>query len=176
MTVRSKRVAHYRFARRIVNQFGLLTVLLVVVTGAPLEAQTRDATLAAPSVEQAVHDAVNEARRAEGLPPLNADEDLARIARDHSCAMARQGFFDHQSPGGETMGDRIRKAGKRYASVAENIARIESRDPAARAVAGWLKSPGHRKNMMAPAFTHTGVGACRAGRTVYFTQLFLRPR
>ena len=176
MVIRSKRVAHYRFARRIVNRFSLLTVMLFVVIVAPVAAQTREATPAGPPVERAVHDAVDEARRAEGLQPLNEDSDLARIARDHSCAMARQGFFDHQSPGGETMGDRIRKAGKRYASVAENIARIEARDPAARAVAGWLKSPGHRKNIMTPGFTHTGVGACRAGRVVYFTQLFLRPR
>jgi uncharacterized protein YkwD len=32
------------------------------------------------------------------------------------------------------------------------------------------------ENMLSPRFTTTGAGACRKGRAVYFTQLFLRPR
>ncbi|HYE89926.1 MAG TPA: CAP domain-containing protein [Terriglobales bacterium] len=127
-------------------------------------------------LERAVLDEVNAARRAEGRGPLAADPRLTDTARAYSCAMAREGFFDHTAPDGQTMGDRVRKAGLRYSVVGENIAKIESRDPAARAVAGWLKSPGHRENIMEPRFTHTGVGACRAGRAVYFTQIFARPR
>ena len=151
-------------------------MVLLAVTAVAGAAQSPDAAPAGESVERAVLDAVNDTRRSGGLEPLQSDEALARIARDHSCAMARRGFFDHKSPDGETMGDRIRKAGTRYASVAENIARIDGPEPAGRAVAGWLKSPGHRKNIMTPGFTQSGVGACRAGRAVYFTQLFLRPR
>jgi uncharacterized protein YkwD len=64
----------------------------------------------------------------------------------------------------------------RYLAAGENLARIESRDPVGRAVSGWLKSPGHRENMLSARFTTTGVGACRKGRAIYFTQLFLRPR
>jgi uncharacterized protein YkwD len=169
-------VAHYRFARLIVNHCALLTVALLAITAGAVAAQPRDAAPAGAALERAVLEAVNEARRSEGLEALRSDEALARIARDHSCAMARQGFFDHTSPDGDTMGDRIRKAGKRYASVAENIAQIEGRHPVRRAVAGWLESPGHRTNIMTPAFTHSGVGACRTARAVYVTQLFLRPR
>jgi uncharacterized protein YkwD len=127
-------------------------------------------------VEGDVVTRVNDARRREGLAALMVDPELVTIARRYSCDMAKRGFFDHTSPDGETMGDRMRKAGKRYRSVGENIARIESRDPAERAVAGWLKSPGHRENMLGREFTHTGVGACRAGRAVYLTQVFLTPR
>jgi uncharacterized protein YkwD len=75
------------------------------------------------------------------------------------------------------MGERLRAAGHAFRSAGENIARIETRgDPAARAVAGWMKSPGHRENILSPRFTSTGVGACRSGRAVYFTQVFIRPR
>jgi uncharacterized protein YkwD len=174
--VRSKRVAHYRFARFIVNRVRLPAAVLLLVSAGLGAALAREATPAGASVEQSVLIAVNQARRGEGLAALEPDSELAALARDHSCAMARDGFFDHKAPDGETMGDRIRKAGRRYASVAENIARIESPDPAARAVAGWLESPGHRRNILTPGFTHSGVGACRSGRAVYFTQLFLRPR
>lgn len=66
------------------------------------------------------------------------------------------------------------KAGKRFVMIGENIARIDGRDPAARAGAGWLKSPSHRENTMSRGFTRTGVGACRSGRAVYVTQVFLR--
>jgi uncharacterized protein YkwD len=125
-------------------------------------------------MERAVVDANNDARRRAGLAPLAVDQDLTRIARDHSCAMARVGFLQHTTPKGETLRDRMLKASKHYAAIGENIARIESRDPATRVVAGWQKSPPHRANIMTADFTHTGVGACRAGRAVYFTQVFLR--
>ncbi len=38
-----------------------------------------------------------------------------------------------------------------------------------------MQSPGHRKNILHPDFTQTGVGVCRDGSTYYFTQVFLRP-
>jgi uncharacterized protein YkwD len=111
------------------------------------------------------------------LPPLTPDRSLTEIARSYSCAMAERGFFDHTAPDGTTMGDRLRAAGQRYRSAGENIARIETRgDPADRAVSGWLKSAGHRGNILSTHFTTTGVGACRAGRAIYVTQVFVRPR
>lgn len=169
-----KRVVHYRFARCLVNVPHL--PLVALLSSAPLVATAaREPASTEAALERTVVDRVNAARGREGLEPLAHDEELATIARRYSCEMARRGFFDHISPDGETMGDRLRKARTRYASVGENIARIESRDPAERAVAGWLKSPGHRENMLGPRFTRTGVGACRAGRAIYFTQLFLRP-
>ncbi len=39
---------------------------------------------------------------------------------------------------------------------------------------GWMKSPGHRVNVLRPDFTDTGVGVCRDGTTYYFTEVFLR--
>ena len=105
-----------------------------------------------------------------------ADGRLTTLARDHSCDMARRGFFDHASPEGRTLGDRVRTAGIRFRAIGENIARIESADPVKAAVSRWMKSPPHRDNIFTREFTHTGVGACRGGRAVYFTQVFLRAR
>jgi uncharacterized protein YkwD len=154
----------------------MLTLAVLMVLVAPLVAAEAPSG-AAPEIvamERAVVDAVNEGRRREGLAPLIVDHELTRIARDHSCAMARGGFLAHTTPQGESLRDRVIKAGKRYVTIGENIARIDGRDPAARAVAGWLKSPSHRENIMSPGFTRVGVGACRSGRAVYFTQVFLR--
>ena len=151
------------------------SVLILAIACAPFVAAAEPA--GAARIERAVLDQVNAARRERGLPPLTADPTLAEIARTYSCAMAEREFFDHTAPDGSTMGDRLRAADVRYRAAGENIARIETRgDPAERAVAGWLKSPGHRENMLSKGFTTTGVGVCRAGRAVYFTQLFVRPR
>jgi uncharacterized protein YkwD len=128
-------------------------------------------------LERGVLNAVNEVRRAHRLPPLAEDSVLADVARRHSCSMAERGFFEHDDPGGIGMAQRLAEARKPYLAAAEHIARIEtSGDPVARAVDGWMKSPGHRENILSSRFTTTGVGVCRAGRAVYFTQLFLRPR
>ena len=46
---------------------------------------------------------------------------------------------------------------------------------AERAVAGWMGSPGHRKNMLSPSFNETGVGMARADDgSTYITQDFIR--
>ena len=149
----------------------VLVLLVVLASGGVVPSPP------AADVERAVIDAVNAVRRERGLPAaLTPDPTLADIARRHSCDMAERGFFAHTAPDGVSMGERLKQAGVRYLAAAENLARIEARDPAARAVAGWLKSPGHRENMLSPRFTVAGVGACRKGRAVYITQLFIRAR
>ena len=152
---------------------GVLAVALLSIL-----TSTTGATTGPPAadVERALIEAVNAARRERGLPALTPDPTLSEIARRHSCDMAERGFFEHTAPDSASMAERLKQGGKRYLAAAENLARIEGRDPVARTVSGWLKSPGHRENMLSPRFTATGVGACRKGRAVYLTQLFLRPR
>ena len=89
----------------------------------------------------------------------------------------RDGFFSHTAPAGDDVGDRVQAAGKPYRAIGENIARnVDARNPVDRAVEGWMKSDGHRENMLTDRFTETGVGVCRTGREYFFTQVFLRPR
>ncbi len=51
-------------------------------------------------------------------------------------------------------------------------------DPNREILEGWLHSPVHRKNLLAPAFNQTGIGiAVAPGGTLYYTQLYTtRPR
>ena len=119
--------------------------------------------------------AVNVIRRQHNLPLLKPDPALTEIARRYSCDMAKRGFFSHTTPDGGSMRDRLVEGHVRYREAGENLAMMEGPDPAKRAVDGWMKSPGHRENMMSRRLTTTGVGACRAGRAMYFTQLFVRP-
>jgi uncharacterized protein YkwD len=61
-------------------------------------------------------------------------------------------------------------------SLAENLHRsFGYNDPAAVAVDGWLKSPGHRRNLLNPNFRLTGIGVARArDGTWYAAQIFAR--
>lgn len=77
-------------------------------------------------IAEAVLIETNRARCARGLRPLATDSNLQQAATWHSDDMAKRGFFSHTSPvrGRRTLGDRVKKAGFRFQSVAENI--IES--------------------------------------------------
>ncbi len=70
-------------------------------------------------------------------------------------------FFAHNDPGtGTSVTDRIRAsgylAGANGWSTGENIAVGYS--SAAATMVAWMNSPGHRANILQPAFTHLGVG------------------
>ncbi|MBD2104037.1 CAP domain-containing protein [Leptolyngbya sp. FACHB-261] len=127
-------------------------------------------------IETSVQQRINTVRQAKGLGPLQSNEKLMQVARNYSKQMARQSFFSHTSPAGDTVIQRVRGVGIAYWVVGENLAKnTNAPDPATVAVQGWLDSPGHRENILHPAFTQSGVGVWRTGNTYYFTQVFLRP-
>ena len=108
--------------------------------------------------------------------PLRTDAELARLAREYSCALLHRGALSHTDPDGKTVSDRVRSVGKKVLAVGENLARSTGPgDPLGAAIDAWMQSPAHRENILRPDFTDTGVGICRAGTTYYFTQVFLRP-
>jgi uncharacterized protein YkwD len=110
-------------------------------------------------------------------PPLAWNPALGAAALAHSRDMADQRYFSHQGKDGRMAGERARQAGYAWRRIGENIA-VGMRTPQA-AVAGWLASPGHCANIMAPAFTEMGAGYgisfARPSGTVYWTQVFGAP-
>jgi hypothetical protein len=84
-------------------------------------------------------------------------------------------------------GSRFRKGRKGYAKRAKKIdlclgvlgvffASLRERLNS-EGVEGWLKSPGHRRNLLDHQATQSGVGvALRSEGTYFFTQIFLFPR
>ncbi|MET7596849.1 CAP domain-containing protein [Streptomyces sp. NPDC005481] len=113
----------------------------------------------------------NAERTSAGLRPLAADARLTEAAQAHSTDMAVRGFYSHTSPEGREPWDRAAAAGSGHRSVGENIA-CGQRFPT-EVVRGWMNSPGHRANILKPAFTHLGVGFAGGGPAgTYWTQLF----
>lgn len=100
---------------------------------------------------------VNDVRRRAGLRALDVDTNLGRIATTRSATMAAERRLSHQ--GWERA---LRKAGLRDDSLGENVA-YNYEDPTA-VMTGWMRSPGHRANILRQSFTRIGVGCVIDGR------------
>lgn len=128
------------------------------------------------ALESRILAGVNLHRTRLGLPALERRADIDALAREHSVDMARGSIgFGH-----EGFRDRTRTIGASLplAAGAENVsrhARPLAEVPAA-ALARWLESPVHRRNIEGD-YQLTGLGAARAadGR-IYVTELFVRVR
>lgn len=132
------------------------------------------------AARQAV-DATNEFRAEHKLEPLETSDALSSSAREFAAYMARTGNYGHQADG-RTPAGRAKAHGYAYCSVAENIAWISSRRAFLTAqlarglVEGWKRSPEHRKNMLRPELTQTGVAIARAESGRYYAvQMLGRP-
>jgi uncharacterized protein YkwD len=109
---------------------------------------------------------MNAERAAHGLAPLGTQPELAQAAAGYARAMVHGRFFDHTSPGGSTMLERIRATSYlRHVgawSVGENLAWGSGSKATPRAtVNAWMRSAGHRANLLDASFTDVGVGIAR---------------
>jgi len=150
-------------------------------------------------LEQQIHRLINNERKQHGLHVIAWDDALARIARQHSRDMAMRSYFAHESPEGHDFSYRYRREGYRCAIPtgttvhlgAENILQNNLYDSvvtvngeafyawnsqvkiAETTVHGWMKSSGHRQNILRPYWNNEGIGVFIApDGKVYITQNF----
>ena len=120
--------------------------------------------------EDEVRDLGDVFRRAKGLRGLAPDPGLALAARAHAADIARTGVFDHMTREGFGPAARVGLLARDLVGApAENIAERLNADGAVRPdqiMGQWKASPGHRANLLFPAFTHVGYAALRQGREV----------
>ena len=91
----------------------------------------------------------------QGLPRVQADSRLTRAARRHASDMARRGFFGHRGSDGTKPSDRVKSAGFRPCYTAENIGQGPFNE--AQIFDAWVRSYGHRANMVRRGNTRYGV-------------------
>jgi uncharacterized protein YkwD len=118
----------------------------------------------------------NAERRKAGLPAFREQAQLTAAAMKHAEDMAQNNYFDHRDQEGGMPWDRVRAEGYKYRACAENIA-FGQKSPQ-RVVAGWMTSPGHRKNILGN-FAEIGVGFARSGKKGerrYWVQVFGTPK
>ncbi len=127
-------------------------------------------------VQQSILDLSNAARQDSGLSTLSFSAELNAAAQRHANDLAKGAQFSHTGSDGSTMQERVQDSGYKYWSIAENIYYQAPRNQPERAVQGWLKSPGHRRNLLNSKFTQMGVGYARNGTKHYYVQVFGTPQ
>jgi uncharacterized protein YkwD len=134
-------------------------------------------------LERRIFQLTNNARRNNRLSPLDWDNSLADKARGKSDDMLTNNYFSHTSPDGKTLKDRFLDekpaSFKTIFRIGENIymgARLDYttdiKTQARLIVDGWMTSPGHRRNILDPSYTHLGVGVAAKDKMCYATQIF----
>ncbi|NTS41355.1 CAP domain-containing protein [Flavisolibacter sp. BT320] len=98
--------------------------------------------------------------------PLQWNAQLEQAALMHSSDMYANNYFSHAAKDGSKAGKRIDRTGYSWKTYGENIAFGYRNE--AEVVKGWIRSPGHCKNIMSKSFKEMGVA--RAGE--YWTQVF----
>ena len=127
-------------------------------------------------------DLVNAARAEAGLRELTAGPALGSAAQDHAEDMIARDYYDHTSPEGETVRDRVLdRGGSPWALAAENIAECRGCEapPGLERVrafqSGWMQSPGHRENILREGLSSFGFGIAHEGGRVVAVQTFAGP-
>ncbi|WP_375773244.1 CAP domain-containing protein [Archangium gephyra] len=153
-----------------------MAALFFVDVGASPQRGERERIIEPTTVEDArsaLLSRINGLRRANGLPQLVLDDTLTRVAQAYSERMAREGFFGHVAPDGSDLRGRKASTAFQYRTVSENIGKASG--PLA-AHFGIELSPGHRKNLLGPLFTHAGIGVAfqqvEGRNQVLLTELF----
>jgi uncharacterized protein YkwD len=105
---------------------------------------------------------VNRERTQHGLPPLRQNRLLDTASAEHSQDMVRRDYFEHATPDGRSVGDRLRAIGYQRgvsASAGENIAYgVGKKSTPVAIVRAWMNSPGHRADILRPSFNEIGIG------------------
>ncbi|GIF10473.1 CAP domain-containing protein [Actinoplanes teichomyceticus] len=158
--------------RSLFRRFALVAALApAAALGATLSAAPATAAPVSESTLQAdIVRLTNAQRTAHGCAALKVDSRLVTAARGHSAYMAQSGSFSHTGRGGSSFAAREKAAGYPRPS-AENIAwgYRTGKD----VVDAWMKSPGHRANILSCKSRTVGVGAVYSDNgTPYYTQDF----
>ncbi|HET8528365.1 MAG TPA: CAP domain-containing protein [Gaiellaceae bacterium] len=146
-------------AARILAGLLLAAVLLVpAAAAAPVRSER-----ALTPLESGVLADINAFRRSHRLAPLRLNARLTAAARAHTVQMAHDGYFSHDSADGSSFWKRIQafyaSSPWTYWSVGENLLWSSPNVSPKRALAMWLASPEHKKNLMNPAWREIGVAA-----------------
>lgn len=101
---------------------------------------------------------LNQHRASKRAPLLVRDAHLDAVAQAHALHMARAGFFEHQSPLGMEVYERINAAGApSWRAAGENIAAGQRSGQEAEDT--WMRSKGHRHNILGEQYERVGIGA-----------------
>ena len=119
----------------------------------------------------------NESRTANGIAPVEHDDQLSAAAQLAAEDMASKGYFSHRSPEGKTAWYWLNRVGYTYQYAGQNLA-VHFTDSEAVETA-WLESPTHRMNILKREYTRVGFGTANGiyegKETTFVVEYFATP-
>lgn len=90
----------------------------------------------------------------KGAEPLVWNQTLADAAKVQANYLIKKNKLSHTGANGSNVGMRVKKLGYKWIAVGENLAigQITLKE----VIQDWMQSPGHRRNILEPAFTEFG--------------------
>ena len=120
--------------------------------------------------QKEILDSTNNGRKNNGnFPALTLNSRLTVSAQTKLDDMFRMGYFEHTSPRGVVLSDLVTDAEYEYIVIGENLA-LGDFSSGSEIVDEWMKSPGHRANILNTQFTEIGIAVKQSiyqGRTVW---------
>lgn len=141
-----------------------LTGLLLAAPAAAAECPSADVQPTGANVVEvraAVVCLTNAERAAAGLGVLASENRLESVAQGYAQRMVAERFFDHVGPDGSVLIARVASY-IGWLVVGENLAWGEGPLATPRStVAAWMRSPGHRANILKGAYGEVGIGVAQ---------------
>lgn len=165
----SRRIAPVAVDRQ---RFAQLTVVVLVATllmallpATPAEAAD---SRTVERIQTILERKINYARTSRGLKPLRVNRKLEYWATDHARYLARNRVLVHDSM------LRLRlEAPARAITFSENIGYNSASNAARRAHYLFMRSAGHRANILHRSSTHMGIGVVKRGGYTYIVERFV---
>jgi uncharacterized protein YkwD len=149
------------------HRIAVLFALLILCSSASLAQQK------ASDAERQLLNAINQERKAHGLPSLSLDDALANAARKHAQRMAEQGTISHQLPGEPSLSPRAKAAGAHFTWISENV---DEGPNAATIHQSFLKSPQHRANILDTDMDSAGIGVVERNGQLFAVEDFSKAK
>ena len=147
----------------------VIFVLLAVIFYSPQRSQSE--TILSPADVLGV---LNADRAELGLPELHLNTKLTKAAYEKAHDIFQKNYFSHVSPEGVQPWDFINQTNQPYKTAGENLA-LNYTNPY-ELEADFLKSPGHRENLLSQNFSDVGIAVVEGifkGQTAVVTvQMF----
>lgn len=128
-----------------------------------------------------LHSQTNTARGQNNLSSLTFDSRLGDLAKERSEEMIIKNYFSHTSLNGCDLRCRFTNSNYETLTWGENLAEstsynmLSTQELADMFMESWLRSSGHRDNLLSKKFTHEGIGVAIKGNRVVVTVIFAAP-
>lgn len=143
--------------------FSCTLAAMVIATQPRALAQNADGTVVQTAAEQLLALA-NQSRAENGAGRLRWDPALASAALKHCRRMAAEGPISHRYVGEPDLAQRTGQAGAHFSVIEENVAV----GPSAAVIHDeWMRSPGHRSNLLSPDVDRVGIAVVASRGVLY---------